>query len=161
MLSIKYDNIAIQMKIEFETDINGYQQARKFKLLLDAIIKHEQLDPSLASLASTLLAQLNEFLAKPEFADFSDGNAEDHYTASHDESPAEGLAKLRRYLFGPSKRELELSKQRQTLIGRAERAEQSAFEALAETAEIGRERDELRKKLKQLESELKKNAQNT
>ena len=54
--------------------------------------------------------------------------------------------------MGPSKREIQLSKQRQALIERAEHAETSSFESLAETAEIGRERDELRAKLKQLEN---------
>lgn len=144
------------MKIEFETDINGYQEARKFKLLIDSILKHEELDQSLNSLASSLQEQLKEFLSNPEFADFTDAGSEDRYSASHDEASANGVVKLFRDLFGPSKREVELSKQRQTLIARAEHAESSAFEALAETSEIGRERDQVREKLKQIEAELAK-----
>ncbi len=140
------------MKIEFETDINGYQEARKFKLLVDSILKHEELDQSLSSLASSLQLQLQEFLSKPEFSDFNDAGTDELYAGSHDETELAGAVKLFRDLFGPSKREIELSKQRQTLIERAERAEISAFEALAETAEIGRERDQLRARLKQLES---------
>jgi hypothetical protein len=143
------------MKIEFETDINGYQEARKFKLLIDSILAHEKLDPSLNSLASSLQSQLKEFLSKPEFSDFEDSGSDELFTASHDETDPAGIAKLFRDLLGPSKREIELSKQRQALIERAERAESSAFEALAETAEVGRERDLLRAKLKQLESETK------
>ncbi len=57
-------------------------------------------------------------------------------------------------IFGPNKSELALSKQRQSLIERAEHAEASAFEALAETADIGRERDELLHKVKELEEEI-------
>jgi hypothetical protein len=144
------------MKIEFETDINGYQEARKFKLLIDSILKHEELDQSLNSLASSLQEQLREFLSNPEFADFTDGGSDTLYASSHDESITSGIIKLFQNLFGPSKREIELSKQRQELIARAEHAEISAFEALAETAEIGRERDQIREKLKQLESELSK-----
>ena len=148
------------MKIEFETDINGYQEARKFKLLIDSILKHEELNQSLNSLASSLQEQLREFLSNPEFADFADGGSEDHYTSSHDEDISGGIIKSLRGLFGPSKREIELSKQRQALIARAEHAEHSAFEALAETAEIDRDRDRLKEKLKQLEARLAKSEEN-
>ena len=141
------------MKIEFETDINGYQEARKFKLLVDSILKHEKLDPSLNSLALSIQSQLQEFLSKPEFSNFKDGGSDELFTSSHDEQEPSSFVKTIRDLFGPSKREIELSKQRQALIERAEHAEISAFESLAETAEIGRERDELRAKLKQLEGE--------
>lgn len=142
------------MKLEFETDINGYQEARKFKLLLDSILKYEDLDESLNSFATSLQQQLNEFLANPEFADFTDGGTDGLYSASHDESVGTSIHRFFTGLFGPNKREIELSKQRQALIARAEHAENSAFQALAETAEIGRERDELKEKLKQLQAEL-------
>ncbi len=144
------------MKIEFETDINGYQEARKFKLLIDSILKHEELDQSLNSLATSLQEQLKEFLSNPEFADFTDSGTDGLYTASHDESMGSSISHFFSGLFGPSKREIELSKQRQELIARAEHAEHSAFEALAETGEIGRERDQIKEKLKQLEAELGK-----
>ncbi len=148
------------MKIEFESDINGYQEARKFKLLIDSILKHEELDQSLGSLASSLQEQLKEFLSKPEFADFTDSGSNDLYTASHDATGSSGIRKIVSGLFGRSKREVELSKQRQLLIARAEHAEHSAFEALAETGEIGRERDQLKEKLKQLEAKLAKYEEN-
>ena len=143
------------MKIEFETDINGYQEARKFKLLIESILKHEGLDQSLSSLAYSLLEQLQDFLSNPKFADFTDAGSRESFSGSHEESDGDGISGLFKGLLGPSKREIELSKQRQELIARAEHAEHSAFEALAETAEIGRERDELREKLKQLEAQLK------
>lgn len=141
------------MKIEFETDINGYQEARKFKLLIDSILKHEELDHSLNSLASSLQEQLKEFLSNPEFTGFTDGGSEDLFNGTHSEPVSSGITKLFGSLLGPSKREIELSKQRQALIARAEHAEHSAFEALAETGEIGRERDQLKEKLKQLETQ--------
>ena len=142
------------MKLEFETDINGYQEARKFKLLVDSILKHEELDQSLNSLATSLQQQLQEFLSNPEFAEFTDSGSDGLYTASHDESVGSSIHRFFSSLFGPSNREIELSKQRQALIARAEHAENSAFQALAETAEIGRERDQLKEKLKQLEAKL-------
>ncbi len=44
-------------------------------------------------------------------------------------------------LFGPTRREMRLSAQRSAALERAARAERSAFEALAETARVARERD--------------------
>jgi len=61
-----------------------------------------------------------------------------------------------RSLLGPNDRELALSRQRREAIDRAERAERSAFEALAETAEVGRERDALRVRVRELETELER-----
>ena len=149
------------MKIEFETDINGYQEARKFISLIDIMLQHEAVDSSLQSFASTIRSQLEEFIAKPEFQQFhSSTDNTEHYSASHDESPGEGLVRFMRFLIGPGRREQELSRQRYELIERAERAENSAFEALAETAEIGRERDDLKARLKTLETELGKDREN-
>ena len=147
------------MKIEFETDINDYQEARKFKSLIELILKHDNLDPSLTSFARSLQNQLNEFLANPKFAEFTDNASDDRYIATHDESVDENFISSLRKFFGPSKRELELSRQRQELISRAERAEASAFEALSETADVGRERDALKEKVKQLEAMLNTDSQ--
>ena len=61
-----------------------------------------------------------------------------------------------RFFMGPSRWEQELSKQRYELIERAEHAENSAFEALAETATAERERDDLKARLQLLEAELAK-----
>ena len=49
-------------KIEFEININGYQEARKFKLIVDSIRQYDKLSPSLKSLVSSLQTQLKEFL---------------------------------------------------------------------------------------------------
>jgi hypothetical protein len=59
-----------------------------------------------------------------------------------------------RSIMGPSRREVRLSKQRIAALERAERAEAISFEAVAETAKVGRERDEALKKLEELEKTL-------
>lgn len=141
------------MKIEFEKNINGYQEARKFKLIVDSIRQYDKLSPSLKSLVSSLQTQLKEFLDNPEFFNFGDDPNDDLSISHYHELEHPSFIRSIRRLFGPSRREIELSKQRQVLIERAEHAEISAFESLAETAEIGRERDELRGKLKQLKNE--------
>ncbi len=148
------------MKIEFETDTNGYQEARKFKILIDSILQHESIDKSLKSFATSIQSQLQEFLSQPEFAELNAAETDDRFISSHTRSPGEGLMHFFRKLLGPSKRELELSRQRHELVERAERAENSAFESLAETAELGRERDELKKQLQDLQAELAKYKEN-
>ena len=59
-----------------------------------------------------------------------------------------------RRTLGPSRREEDLSSQRSAALERAERAERSAFEALAETARMGRDRDHLKEEVARLEEEL-------
>ncbi len=148
------------MKIEFETNSNDYQEARKFKLLIDTILNHDDIDASLKSFATSIDTQLNDFLSKPEFEDMKGDDQDARYTSNHSETLGSGLGSFIRKIRGPSRRELELSTQRQQLIERAEHAEASAFEALAETAEIGRERDDLKSQLKALQSELEKYQEN-
>ncbi len=142
------------IKIEFDTDINDYHEARKFKLLIDSMLAQKIIDSSLKSFASDIRIQLEEFVNKPEFANFEKDDHGAHHTASYDESSGESFARLIRNLVGPSRQELESSKQLQKLIARAERAEISAFDALSESTEISLELDELSAKVKQLEEEL-------
>ena len=59
-----------------------------------------------------------------------------------------------RALFGPSRREILLSEQRIAALDRATRAEGSSFEALAETARVARERDDLKARIVELEAKL-------
>ena len=141
------------MKIEFETNIIGYKEARLFKLIVDSMLQYDKLSPSLNSLVSSLESQLQEFLDNPEFLYFEDELNDELYISHPNELEHPSLIKSIRGFFGPSRHEIELSKQRQALIERAERAEISAFESLAETAKVERERDELRGKLKQLKNE--------
>ena len=64
-----------------------------------------------------------------------------------------GGARWWRGLFGPSRREMRLSAQRSAALDRATRAERSAFEALAETARVARERDAALARLARLEGQ--------
>lgn len=59
-----------------------------------------------------------------------------------------------RRTLGPSRLEEDLSQQRSAALERADRAERSAFEALAETARIGRDRDQLKAEVERLRQEL-------
>jgi hypothetical protein len=146
------------MKIDFETDINGYHDGCKFKMLLESYVHSDSTDPSVLSLVQSLQQQVNDYLSRPEFKQFHnvDGSEPDVSTSAPEthSNPLTQLASFFNSITGPSRREMILSKQRQELIERAEHAEASAFEALAETAEIGRERDEILQKMKQLEQEI-------
>jgi hypothetical protein len=146
------------MKIDFETDINGYQDARKFKMLLESYMHSGSTDPLVLSLIEPLQQQVDDFLNRTEFKQFHNANgSEPDISYNHPEQNSNLLTQFSAFLnsmTGPSRREMILSKQRQELIERAEHAEASAFEALAETAEIARERDEILQKMKQLEEEI-------
>jgi hypothetical protein len=59
-----------------------------------------------------------------------------------------------RRTLGPSRLEEDLSQQRSAALERADRAERSAFEALAETTRIGRERDQLKAEVERLRASV-------
>lgn len=145
------------MKINLEIDITGFQEARKLRLILEHYAHSDIADKTTHLFIESLLQELDEYLANPEFEKF---NHSIELDTSFLESEPKGnslltkLSSLRRMLTGPSKHELLLSKQRQELIERAERAEIMAFEALSETADVGRQRDETLKKVHQLEEKL-------
>jgi hypothetical protein len=63
-----------------------------------------------------------------------------------------------RRTLGPSKIEEDLSAQRSEALDRADRAERSAFEALAETTRIARDRDRLAAEIERLRAELARRA---
>lgn len=65
-----------------------------------------------------------------------------------------------RRTLGPSKLEEDLSEQRSEALERADRAERSAFEALAETTRIAHERDRLAAEVERLRAELARLAPN-
>ena len=150
------------MKIELDKDINGYQEARKFGMLLEHCIHSGTADPSLLSLIESLRQQLNDFILCPEFRQFHKMDAfhPDTETISGPLARNKWLLPLinsfLHTIMGPGRRELILSRQRQELIERAEHAESSAFAALAETADVSRERDEALQKISLLEAELGK-----
>ena len=145
------------MNINFNKNVNGFQEARKLRMILEHYSYSDIADKSTHLFIQSLLKDLDDFLASTEFEKF-------HHSTEIDSSfletrPKDGniitkFSSLWRLATGPSKQELLLSKQRQELIERAERAEAMAFEALAETSDIGRQRDSSLKKVKELEDEI-------
>ena len=142
------------MNIDFDKDINGFQNARKLKLILEHYSQSDINDRATQLFIEALLAELNEFIASPEFQPFNHSDDIDSSfldAAYRDTGFIDRLTSIWQVIKGPSKRELLLSSQRQELIERAERAESIAFEAIAETADVGRQRDAALRKLKEIQ----------
>ena len=145
------------MKINFDKNISGFQNARRLKIILEHYTGSTLPDPHTRILIESLIAELNEFVTDPEFVKFSHGNELEEAPLVQDpgkNSLLDRFFSLWRILFGPGKHELLLSQQRQQLIERAERAEAMAYDALAETAEVGRQRDAAIRKLKEAGIEI-------
>ena len=144
------------MKIEFEKDINGFQEARKLKMILEHYAHSDATDkPTLLQIES-IIEQIENFTSDPEFKSLiKDTSINDDDYRALEAAPTflRRLIASIRAIFGPSKKEMLLSRQRQELLERAERAESMAFDALAETAEIGRERDAIVQESKQATKE--------
>lgn len=139
------------MQIDFDKDVNGFQNARKLKMILEHYHQSDISERTTQLFIESLLQQLDEFISSPEFEKFNhsdeiDGSYLDE--ASRNDDFIGRLVTIWQILKGPTKRELLLSSQRQELIERAERAEAIAFEAIAETAEVGRQRDTALQELK-------------
>ncbi len=142
------------MKINFNKNINGFQEARKLRLILEHYAHSDIADKTTQLFIQSLLEELDIFLTQPEFMKFNHSAKPDSSffdAQTPDNKFISIFVNMWRTLSGPSKRELLLSKQRQELLERAERAEIMAFDAIAETAEVGRERDSTLKKIKELE----------
>jgi hypothetical protein len=143
------------MEINFGPGLQGYQNALKLKLILDYYEQTHGAGSLPDDFLSPLRGQIDSFLSRPEFekfrSDHAQGNTGEQMTGY---GLLTRLGGLWRWLMGPSQREMQLSQQRRNLIERAEHAEQMAFEALAETADVGRQRDQALERLKELESEL-------
>lgn len=142
------------MKFNFESNINDFQNARRLKMMLEHYSHSDIVDNNTRLFIESLLDQINIFLSDPEFERF-------HTSIEIDKSELVGgssgvtifgrIYSGWRNLTGPTRRELTLSNQRHELIERAERAEAIAFEAIAETTEVGRQRDAALKKLQDME----------
>lgn len=142
------------MKFILDKDINGFQEARKLKMLLEHHNHMDVVDKTTQLFIDTLVKELDEFIASPEFEQFTTSmpQLETVYDFAEEEQGFFGkIYAWWRKLTGPTKREIILSNQRHELIERAERAEAISFDAIAETAEVGRERDALLAKLNTLE----------
>ncbi len=147
------------MKINFNKNINGFQEARKLRLILEHYAHSDIADKTTQLFIQSLLEELDIFLTQPEFKKFNHSAKPDSSfldAQNPDNKLISIFVNIWRTLTGPSKRELLLSKQRQELIERAERAEIMAFDAIAETAEVGRERDSTMEKIKELEDKRSK-----
>lgn len=125
------------MQIEFAAGDAGYFEAHA----LLQIVRHAQTQDPVASaevqLLDALRAAAEAAIARPEFGALRER------VPDVAEPPAQdtGWMGWWRAVCGPSRREQMLSAQRIAALERAQRAEHSAFEALAETARVARERD--------------------
>ena len=142
------------MHIHIDSNAEDYQRARVLYTILKDRYSHEK-NNSICTIISGLEYQLKSYLDKPGFSQF----AELTHNVMVDE-PKTGfsltgiLSSLWNFIAGPSQREEELSKQRKEQLERAEHAEASAFEALAESVDLKKALEEAQRKIHELESEL-------
>ena len=124
------------MQIEFAAGDAGYFEAHA----LLQIVRHAQTQDPIASaeiqLLDALRAAAEATIARPEF-----GALRERVPDVAEPPEDTGWLGWWRAVCGPSRREQMLSAQRIAALERAQRAEHSAFEALAETARVARERD--------------------
>ena len=142
------------MHVEFEKNINGFQEARKLKMILEHYAQSDATDKSTLLIIESVIGEIDDFISDPMFDSLSKNTEVDDATFRTQENSLPLINRLVssiRSIGGPTKKEMLLSKQRQELLERAERAESMAFDALAETAEIVRERVALKSELKQVE----------
>ncbi|MGH8596666.1 MAG: hypothetical protein ACREXT_08420 [Gammaproteobacteria bacterium] len=137
------------MKIDFDDGDAGFFEARAVHLVVRAAREAESHVDALP-LLDFLQESAATHLARPEF-----GALRDRHGISGARWPSFSVWKnFRRRLFGPSPRESILSQQRSDALERAERAEHSAFEALAETARVERELVVARTEATRLQQEI-------
>lgn len=140
------------MKIEFDTGRAGYQEAKELKRMVEHWRDSGDEAAHVSGLVDYLTGLADAHMGKPEFAELRAAEA-----GSGDEPEAHshgGLRSALHGLLGPSRREMMLSQQRIDALDRAQRAEAVSFDALAETARIGRERDQALLRIKELEAEV-------
>ena len=123
-------------------------------MILEHYAHSDATDKPTLLLIESIIEQIDRFISDPEFKSLAkETSVDDAAYRLQEESPGfvRRLIASLRAIVGPTNKEMLLSRQRQELLERAERAESMAFEALAETAEIGRERDAMGKQLQQQE----------
>ncbi len=141
------------MKIDFEEDDAGFFEARALHLVVRAAREAEP-DADARPLLDFLQEAAISHLARPEYQALGDKHG-----IGGTPWPSFSMAKhLWRRWLGPSQRESTLSQQRGEALERAERAEHSAFEALAETARVARERDQARAEVARLLQTIEKSS---
>lgn len=132
------------MEIKFSDGEAGFYEASALRDLVRRARGQKASDAATTALLERLQGLAEAHLARPEFSQL---------TAPQMDSTNDERSWWRTW-FGPSATEKQLSAQRAAALERAERAERSSFEALAETARVGRERDEARGRVAALEAEL-------
>ncbi len=138
------------MEIKFADGEAGFHEASALQAIGRYALDCDPTDSNEIQVIGTLQAAGDHYVTRAEF----DGLRERVENQSTDTSNAGTRDSIWRILFGPSRRELLLSEQRSAALGRAERAEQSSFDALAEMARIARERDEALARVAELEKSL-------
>jgi hypothetical protein len=118
--------------IRFEITHIDYRYAIQLKTIIRLIEKNNLVEYFDPAFIEKLKDNIESFLSIPEVAGFSTGEKIPDIPLVHDP----GLVEKIKDFFGPGKREKLLSKQRIELIERAEHAENTAFETLAELADL-------------------------
>ena len=123
------------MRIDFSDGEQGARESEALMRIAQTAIRNLADDADVQALANKLMERCANFeLSSP--------------------APDAGEVSWWRRLLGPSRVEETLSAQRVAALERAERAERSSFEALAETATVARERDQALQRIADLERQL-------
>lgn len=138
------------MKIQFESGEAGYHEAYELKRMVQYVLENTASGSHDLQVLSYLNDLASAHLDRPEFERLRKTEAE----PVDDRKLLHRLSALWYALRGPGRREVELATQRGQALERAQRAEQSSFEALAETARVGRERDDALVRIKELEARV-------
>jgi len=138
------------MKIEFTPGPAGFQEAKELSAMVRYVVHNTIAGSHDIQLLDAIEQIAASHMQKPEFAELTTSEPPE----ADDRPPIRRLKEFWRGFWGPSRREMELSKQRIAALERAERAERSSFEALAEMARVARERDDTRQQLDDLTTRI-------
>ncbi len=144
------------MKIKFDPGAEGFHEAEVLRAMVRHYLRTTEPGGRRAEFLHSLEELAQEHMESPEFDGLRAhlGEQGDWTLPPVEPSLGSRLRGLFSALTGPSRREMELSRQRIEALDRAQRAEIASFEALAETAQVARERDALREELKALKASL-------
>ena len=141
------------MDIHFDRNAEDIQKALRLRTILKQCYASAK-DNENRSVIAALEQQLESCLADPGLNQISPSAQDDRIRPSF--SPVGFIMSLWNLIAGPSHREEELSKQRKEQMERAEHAETSAFEALAESAGLKMTLEQAQRKIHELEAELRR-----
>lgn len=138
------------MKVQFEHGVAGFDEAMEVLALVRVVRENTRPGSHDEALLGALEDGAREWVGREEFAALRGASP----LPADDRPASRRLRSLLREFIGPSRRELTLAAQRSAALERVQSAERSAFEALAETARVGRERDEALVQVLRLEQRL-------